>query len=63
MKNILLILITTLSTLSLFSQPSEQYLGGMGKGMALWGEGKALEASAMFERIAQAEKDNWLPSY
>lgn len=63
MKNIIILLVAILSTLTLMAQPSEQYLGGMGKGMALWGEGKALEASAMFERIAQAEKDNWLPSY
>jgi len=40
-----------------------QYETGMQKAFALWGEGKATEASAMFERIAAAEKDNWLPSY
>lgn len=40
-----------------------QYEQGMGKAMGLWGEGKASEASALFERIASAEKNNWLPSY
>ncbi|AWH85389.1 hypothetical protein HYN59_09805 [Flavobacterium album] len=36
---------------------------GMQKAFALWGEDKPSEASALFERIAGAEKDNWLPSY
>ncbi len=40
-----------------------QFEQGMGKAFALWGEGKNTEASAMFERIASAEKDNWLPNY
>lgn len=40
-----------------------QYETGMQKAFSLWGEGKNAEASAMFERIALAEKDNWLPNY
>ncbi len=36
---------------------------GMGKAFQLWGEGKNTEASAMFERIASAEKTSWLPNY
>ncbi|MBN9282932.1 MULTISPECIES: hypothetical protein [unclassified Flavobacterium] len=40
-----------------------QYEKGMGKALGLWGEGKPAEASAMFERIALVEKDNWLPDY
>jgi len=40
-----------------------QYETGMQKAFALWGENKPAEASAMFERIASAEKDNWLPPY
>ncbi|MGQ3086951.1 hypothetical protein, partial [Flavobacterium sp.] len=36
---------------------------GMQKAFALWGEKKSTEASAMFERIAAAEKTNWLPYY
>lgn len=40
-----------------------QYETGMKKAFTLWGEGNSAEASAMFERIAAAEKTNWLPSY
>ena len=36
---------------------------GMGKAFQLWKEGKSDEASAMFERIASAEKNSWLPNY
>ncbi len=36
---------------------------GMGKAFQLWGEGKDKEASDMFERIASAEKNSWLPNY
>src|SRR6478672_1300206 len=36
---------------------------GMGKAFQLWKDGKADEASAMFERIASAEKNSWLPNY
>ncbi len=39
------------------------YEKGMQKGLSLWGENKTVEAVAMFERIAQVEKDNWLPLY
>lgn len=40
-----------------------QFDQGMGKAFQLWGEGKNSEASAMFERIAAAEKTSWLPNY
>ena len=40
-----------------------QYELGMGKALGLWKEGKSTEATAVFERIASAEKDNWLPNY
>jgi len=40
-----------------------QYEQGMGKAMGLWKESKIEEASALFERIASAEKTNWLPNY
>lgn len=40
-----------------------KYDEAMGKAFGLWGDGKSTEASAMFERIAAAEKTNWLPSY
>lgn len=40
-----------------------QFEQGMGKAFQLWGEGKNTEASAMFERIAAAEPNSWLPNY
>jgi hypothetical protein len=40
-----------------------QYEQGMGKAFGLWKEGKATEASDLFQRIASAEKNNWLPNY
>lgn len=40
-----------------------QFEQGMGKAFQLWGEGKNPEASALFERIAAAEKTSWLPNY
>lgn len=40
-----------------------QYEQGMGKALGLWKEGKSADATALFERIASAEKDNWLPNY
>ena len=40
-----------------------QYDQGMQRAFKLWGEGKDMEASAIFERIASAEKNNWLPNY
>ncbi len=42
---------------------AQQFEQGMGKAFGLWKEGKASEASAMFERIASAEKNSWLPNY
>jgi hypothetical protein len=39
------------------------YEKGMQKAFQLWGANKAVEASNTFERIAKAEKENWLPSY
>lgn len=40
-----------------------QFEQGMKKAFGLWKEGKNTEASAMFERIASAEKTSWLPNY
>ncbi|WP_396152917.1 hypothetical protein [Flavobacterium sp.] len=57
----IIITIVLLVTSQLFSQG--QFEQGMGKAFALWGEGKNNEASAMFERIASAEKESWLPNY
>nr|WP_314896027.1 hypothetical protein [uncultured Flavobacterium sp.] len=40
-----------------------QFEQGMGKAFGLWAAGKNTEASDLFERIAGAEKTNWLPNY
>lgn len=40
-----------------------QYEKGMTKAFELWGQGKTTEATNLFERIAKAEKENWIPSY
>ncbi len=40
-----------------------KYETGMQKAFTLWKENKSTEASSLFERIAAAEKTNWLPYY
>jgi len=60
MEKVILILMLTLSN-CLFAQGN--YEEGMNKAFQLWDDGKADEASAYFERIAAAEKENWLPNY
>lgn len=42
---------------------AQQFEQGMGKAMELWKQDKTVEASAMFERIAAAEPEQWLPNY
>ncbi len=59
-KNLILILVILVCG---FSNAQGQFEQGMGKAMQLWGEGKNTEASAMFERIASAEKASYLPNY
>ena len=56
---ITMIIVFVCSTVSAQSQ----YETGMKKAFSLWEENKSSEASALFERIAAAEKNNWLPSY
>lgn len=46
-----------------FVQAQGRYAQGMDKAFALWKENKIVEASNLFERIATAEPDNWLPYY
>jgi hypothetical protein len=53
---IVLFVVTIISAQGQFEQ-------GMGKAFQLWGEGKNTEASALFERIAAAEPNTWLPNY
>jgi hypothetical protein len=52
----------TLFICSLLSAQT-QFEQGMGKAMGFWKEGKTAEASAMFERIAAADKTSYLPNY
>lgn len=60
MKHLIVLLLATIS-FSTYGQSA--YEKGMQSAMGLWSEGKNSEAVAMFERIAAAEKDNWLPNY
>ena len=60
MEKLILILMLTFSN-CLFAQGN--YEEGMNKAFQLWDDGKVNEASAYFERIAAAEKENWLPNY
>ena len=57
-----LIIIVTL-LVSGFLMAQTNYEKGMQKAFELWGSNKPTEASNMFERIAGAEADNWLPLY
>lgn len=57
-----IITVITLFICSLLSAQT-QFEQGMGKAFGLWKEGKNTEASAMFERIASADKTSWLPNY
>ncbi|WBL27105.1 hypothetical protein [Zunongwangia sp. HGR-M22] len=55
---IILLLITAAEVIS-----AQTYEEAMQKGMQHWEEGNVETASALFERIASAEKENWLPDY
>ncbi|MDF0716346.1 hypothetical protein PY092_09320 [Muricauda sp. 334s03] len=46
-----------------FVNAQDRYSKGMEKAFELWQNQKTIEASNMFERIATAEPDNWLPYY
>lgn len=61
MKNSILIITLFLATT--FANAQGQFEQGMGKAFGLWKEGKNQEASDLFERIAAAEKNSWLPNY
>lgn len=57
-----IIIIATL-LVSVLSNAQTNYEKGMQKAFELWGENKSDAAVNMFERIASAEPDNWLPPY
>ncbi len=44
-------------------QAQTNFEKGMTKAFELWGDDKVEEAENMFERIANAEEDEWLPNY
>jgi hypothetical protein len=48
---------------AVISSAQTQFEQGMNKAFGLWKEGKNTEASALFERIAAAEKNSYLPNY
>ena len=59
MKKLIFIVLTFVSILG---TAQSNYEKGMQKAFELWGTNPT-EASNLFERIAAAETDNWLPSY
>jgi hypothetical protein len=60
MKKILIIAIALISFSGL---GQSKYKEGMNKAFDLWKSEKHWEAANLFERIAQAEMDNWLPPF
>ncbi|MBT8256518.1 MAG: hypothetical protein KJO23_08260 [Bacteroidia bacterium] len=60
MKNLISILIVFISFAGISQTKFEK---GMTKAFDLWKGGQQWEAANMFERIAQAEPDNWLPPF
>ncbi|MEP5339679.1 MAG: hypothetical protein ABJL44_13670 [Algibacter sp.] len=60
MKHLLIIATLLISN---FISAQTNYEKGMQKAFELWGANKTSEASSLFERIASAEPDNWLPVY
>ena len=57
----LAIILVLLTTGVMTSQTN--YEKGMKKAFELWGDNQPVEASNLFERIANADPDNWLPPY
>lgn len=60
MKNVTLIAVLLVGA---FVSAQDRYAQGMEKAFQLWGENKPMDAANLFERIAHAEPDNWLPYY
>jgi len=60
MKKILLVFAILLTFVS---QAQTKFEQGMTQGFSLWKDGKTTEAVSLFERIAGAEKNSWLPNY
>jgi len=60
MKTIIVLLISLISFSGISQTP---YQKGMQKALDLWETDKPTEAVNLFERIAKAEPDQWLPSF
>jgi hypothetical protein len=60
MKKLIIIVAFLVSVVATAQSNYEQ---GMQKAFKLWGSNSPTEASNLFERIANAELDNWLPPY
>lgn len=60
MKTLIYITIALLSFNTIAQSPYEK---GMTKALELWKSGNDTEAVQLFERIASAEKEEWLPSF
>ncbi|TYA84253.1 hypothetical protein [Seonamhaeicola marinus] len=60
MKNVIIIVALLISGLA---SSQTNYEKGMQKAFDLWSAGEHVEAANLFERIANAEQDNWLPPY
>ena len=60
MKTILCILF---SLSCLFSLAQSPYEDAMKQALSTWKSGNSTDAMAQFERIANVEKDNWIPLY
>jgi len=61
MKKVVLIL--SLVFLANIATAQTKYEKGMEKAFSLWKENKSVEAANLFERIAEATPNEWLPSY
>ena len=60
MKTIITFILFFVAALGNSQTPYEK---GMGKAFELWNENKLDEAANLFERIAAAEEEQWLPDY
>lgn len=57
------LIIITLLVISGFTQAQTNFDKGMAKAFDLWQAGKTDQAENIFERIAKAEPNEWLPNY
>ncbi|WP_299208533.1 hypothetical protein [uncultured Dokdonia sp.] len=60
MKTMITLALLCIATLG---NSQSAYEKGMGKAFELWNENKLDEAANLFERIAAAEEEQWLPDY